>query len=230
MRSDPSPILELRNISFSAQNTGVVKNVSYSFAEGAVHAITGGAGSGKSTLLKLAAGLLVPNAGSAHYRGQDIAAMTKKENAAFHRASGFVFQDSALWANQSIYQILELPLRAHFPAMTEAARRTKIEAVLSTLSYAKGTELRPERLSAGEQKLIAFARAIICDPAILFLDEWTASLDEAACARLLDIVKDCKAQRRTIVFVNHDPHVVAALADFVLTVNNGELSGVRHAF
>ncbi|MDR3301470.1 MAG: ATP-binding cassette domain-containing protein [Spirochaetaceae bacterium] len=218
-----APLVALHNISFTALNTAIVKRFSYQFFEGTVSAITGGAGSGKSTVLKLAAGLLVPHEGSAFYRGRDIAAMNKKENLNFRRESGFVFQDSALWANQSIYQILELPLRVHFPAMTETMRKKKIAAALAGLGWTKEWDLRPDRLSMGEQKLIAFTRAVICDPKLLFLDEWTESLDELSVEKLFNMVQRYKAEGRTIIFVSHDPVITKSLADFVLIVNNGVL-------
>jgi ABC-type lipoprotein export system ATPase subunit len=221
-----TPLIALHEIYFSAQNESIIKNFSYQFKRGTTSALTGSAGSGKSTVLKLAAALLVPDSGKVLYRGENIAAMSRKANLQFRRECGFVFQDSALWANQTIYQALELPLRVHFPKMGEAERKKIIKDTLALVCYEKEVDVRPERLSMGEQKLIAFARALICKPQTLFLDEWTESLDETSASRLLRVVERYKAEKKTVIFVSHDAGIVKALADFVLIMNDGTLSRV----
>jgi ABC-type lipoprotein export system ATPase subunit len=221
-----APLIELNEVCFSVRNENIIKKFSYQFMAGEANALTGSTGSGKSTVLKLAAALLVPDSGRVRYRGKNIAAMNRKANLQFRRECGFVFQDSALWANQTIYQALDLPLRVHFPEMEEAERKRAIEDALALVGYAKEAHVRPERLSMGEQKLIAFARAIICKPQTLFLDEWTESLDESSALRLLEIIKKYKEERRTIIFVSHNAQIVRTLADFVLIMDNGGLSRV----
>lgn len=224
--TDETPLVALEEIYFSAQNESIIRKFSYQFKRGTTSALTGNAGCGKSTVLKLSAALLVPDSGKVLYRGDDIAAMNRKANLQFRRNCGFVFQDSALWANQTIYQTLDLPLRLHFPKMKDEERKKIIGDALDLVCYKKEIDVRPERLSMGEQKLIAFARAIICGPELLFLDEWTESLDESSSARLLRIIEGYKAEGKTIIFVSHDAEIVRTLADFVLIMDNGELSRI----
>jgi ABC-type multidrug transport system ATPase subunit len=76
----------------------------------------------------------------------------------------------------------------------------------------------------GEQKLIAFARAMLCSPSLLFLDEWTESLDETAADRLIDIVRRKQREKTTILFVSHDLRIIMDLADFVVVIMDGKLS------
>jgi ABC-type multidrug transport system ATPase subunit len=150
--------------------------------------------------------------------------MNRKENLAFRREGAFVFQDSALWANQTLFQILELPLRVHFPDMPLPERKKRIQEVLNEVGYKKETAVRPSQLSMGEQKLIAFARASICRPRLLFLDEWTESLDDTAAQRLISLVRRQQEDRHTILFVSHDLRIIRNLADRVLMIQGGELS------
>jgi len=218
-----SCIIELKNISYSAQTRKLIKGISFGFEEGKTTALIGPSGCGKSTMLKLAAGLFAPDEGEVLFKGKDIFRMNRLENLAFRREAAVVFQDSALWANQNLFQILDLPLRLHFPSMTLKQRERRIEFVVSEVGYKKDLGIRPSGLSMGEQKLIAFARALICRPMLLFLDEWTESLDETASQRLIDIVKKMQEQGVTIILVSHDARIVRAISDFVVMILGGQI-------
>jgi len=217
-------IIELKNVSFSAQEGNIIHDISVEFEMYKTTAIVGPAGCGKSTLLKLAAGLLVPERGEVLYKGKNITLMTRSENLTFRREASFVFQDSALWANQSLFQILELPLKIHFPDMSKKERAERIVLVTSKVGYKRDLDIRPASLSMGEQKLIAFARAMLCEPSVFFLDEWTESVDEAAAERLIDIVRNKQREGASILFVTHDMRLIIDLADFVVVVDKGKVS------
>jgi ABC-type lipoprotein export system ATPase subunit len=214
-------IIEMTEVSFAAQNQEIVKKASCVFEEGKTSALVGPSGGGKSTVLKLAAGLLVPNRGTVRFRGQDLTYMSRRQNLDFRQQSAVVFQDSALWANQNLYQNLELPLKIHFPKMTKQDRDKRIQEVLAEAGYKKDLMIRPAMLSMGEQKLVAFARAMLCRPNLLFLDEWTESLDESAARRLIDIVRQHKARGHTVIFVTHDFKIMKALADRIIVIRGG---------
>jgi ABC-type transporter Mla maintaining outer membrane lipid asymmetry ATPase subunit MlaF len=217
------PVIELRNVSFSSQHVQVVQDVSLTVEEGTTLALIGPSGGGKSTVLKLAAGLLVPTGGDVFFRGKNIAAMTRGQNLAFRRAGAVVFQDSALWSNQDLYQCLELPLKIHVPAMSRGERKRRIAEALEAVGYTKDVYIRPAMLSIGEQKLIAFARAMILKPEVLFLDEWSESLDDTAAARLAGLVKRQQEEKRTIMFVSHDFRIIKRFAGKISMIMGGKL-------
>ena len=219
-------IVELKNVSFNTQDKSIVRNFSYFFEEGKSTALVGPSGSGKSTILKLAAGLLVPTGGDVSFREKNIFTMSRQENLAFRKEAAMVFQDSALWANQNLYQILELPLRIHFPEMPPAERKKRIHEVLEEVGYRRELSIRPSQLSMGEQKLIAFARALMCRPGVLFLDEWTESLDDSAANRLIRIVRQHQNEQNTVIFVSHDFRIIRNLADYIVMIVGGEFSCV----
>jgi ABC-type lipoprotein export system ATPase subunit len=219
-----SEIIELKNVCFSAHDREIVQDVSLEFETSKTTAIVGPSGCGKSTVLKLAAGLLVPNRGEVLFKGKNVAQMNRGENLEFRREGAFVFQDSALWANQNLDQILELPLKIHYPAMTKFQRAQRIKEVAAEVDYRKNLSIRPDRLSMGEQKLIAFARAMLCGPSLLFLDEWTESLDETAADRLIDIVRLKKREGASILFVSHDLRIIRDIADFIVLIVDGKVS------
>ena len=218
------PLIELRNVSFTAQDNRIVEDISLNFIKGTAAALTGPSGGGKSTVLKLAAGILVPDRGEVCYRGQNIAAFNRAQNLNFRRETAVVFQDSALWANQTLYQILELPLRIHYPRMSGKEREQRIREVVSEVGYRRDLAIRPALLSMGEQKLIGFARAMLCRPALLFLDEWTESLDDQGVRRLVALVRRFKSGGNTLVFISHNFDLVSNLSDYVTMITDGKIS------
>ena len=217
-------IIELKKVSFSALEGKIIDEISVDFEISKTAAIVGPSGGGKSTVLKLAAGLLVPEQGEVLYKGKNIAHMSRSENLEFRREGAFVFQDSALWANQDLFQILELPLKIHYPGMKKDERAKRIMQVTAEVGYKKDLRIRPSRLSMGEQKLIAFARAMLCNPNLLYLDEWTESLDETAGHRLIALVKKKKNEGATIIFVSHDMRIIRGIADYVYVIIDGKLA------
>jgi ABC-type multidrug transport system ATPase subunit len=217
------PVLSLKNISFGGQNVGIIHDVTLDFEAGTTTALVGASGCGKSTLLKLCAGLLIPSGGDILYRGKSVDAMNRQQTMEFRRESAFVFQDSALWANQSLLQNLDLPLRLHYPELSKAERYQRILKVVSEVGYKRDLELRPAALSMGEQKLIGFARALICGPRLLFLDEWTESLDDGAASRLIGLVKARQKDNNVIVFVSHNLGIIKNLAQHIVFLTGGRV-------
>ena len=219
-----SCVIEMKNISFSVQGRALIRDVSCQFGEGITTALIGPSGGGKSTVLKLAAGLFPPSTGEVLFRGRDIVQMSRAENLAFRKEGAVVFQDSALWANQTLFQTLELPLLVHFPKMTKKERGKRIESVVADVGYKKDLGVRPAQLSTGEQKLLGFARAMMCHPKLLYLDEWTESLDESAAQRLIGLVRNYRSGGVSIILISHDIRIIRDLADIVIVVTGGRIS------
>ncbi|MDR0324193.1 MAG: ATP-binding cassette domain-containing protein [Treponema sp.] len=217
-------IIKFNNVSFSTKEGKIIQDASVDFEMSKTTAIVGPSGSGKSTVLKLAAGLKIPDSGEVLYKGKNINQMNRADNLEFRRETAFIFQDSALWANQDLFQILELPLKIHFPKMNRIERTERIREMALNVGYSKDLDIRPAMLSMGEQKLIAFARAMLCKPALLFLDEWTESLDEAAADRLIKILKNKQREGATLLIVTHDLRLISDLADFVVMVIDGKVT------
>jgi ABC-type multidrug transport system ATPase subunit len=218
------PLVELREVDFSVHHGAIVRNVSLRIEEGEAAALVGPSGGGKSTVLKLAAGILVPTRGAVYFRGKNISAMSRAQDLAFRKEGAVVFQDSALWANQSLYQTLELPLRIHYPRMGPEEREKRIREAAGEAGYKRDLDVRPDMLSMGEQKLIAFARAMLCWPRLLYLDEWTESLDDAAAQRLLGMVRRHHGGGGTVIFVSHDLRLIESLAQRVIIITQGRIS------
>lgn len=196
-------LFEVENIAYSSRSQDIIKGISLTIAEGETVAIMGKSGCGKSTLLKLIAGILVPTGGRCVFDGNNMHTMSKTQNLDFRQRCSFVFQDAALWANQDILSNLALPLQIHFPALTPRERLTEIENMCKIVKYDRPLNLRPADLSMGEQKRIAFARAMICKPEVLFLDECTESLDSRGAQVIIALLHQFVEAGKTIVYVTH---------------------------
>ena len=196
------------NVSYEDNNQKIIKDVSHYIEPNTVTAFLGKPGSGKSTALKLLAGLIPPTSGTITFEDRDIHALTQKQNLDFRKRAAFMFQDSALWANQDIYHNLELPLQLHFPKLSASSRKERIIHYTQLVEYTKPLTVRPAALSIGEQKKISFARTLICEPEILFLDEPTESIDEKTEDLFISILRRLISENKTIVYVSHDNYLI----------------------
>jgi phospholipid/cholesterol/gamma-HCH transport system ATP-binding protein len=219
-----TPEIELRGVTCLRGGYEALKGASLSIAEGETLFAMGGAGSGKSVLIKTAAGISLPNEGEVLYRGRSLARMSPREEAAFRKASGFVFQDAALWANQSLYDNLALPARLHEKAWGAAEVDRAVRRAAELVGYGQELRARPADLSAGERKLVGLARALVLDPELLFMDEPVSSLDEAAAERVSDIIEALKERGRTVLIASASSDLASRRADRIAVLIGGSIA------
>ncbi|MCQ2247640.1 MAG: ATP-binding cassette domain-containing protein [Treponema sp.] len=217
------PLFTIENLDFSSRTADLIKDISFTIERGSVTVLAGKSGKGKSTLLKLIAGILVPTGGRVLYDGIDIQFMNQEQNELFRRKASYVFQDSALWANQDIMHNVSLPLQIHFPSMPRKECEERVMNLCRKIGYDRGFNLRPADLSMGEQKKISIARALIIQPEILFLDECTESLDKRSAEIVIQMVKEFIASGNTVVYVSHSRHFRHSIGGNMLFVDDGRL-------
>ena len=218
------PEIELRGIRSLRGGYEALRDISITLATGETLFAMGGSGSGKSVLLKTAAGILLQNEGEVLYRGKSLARMSAREEAGFRSASGFVFQDAALWANQSLYDNLALPARVHKPKWSKADIDRAVKGVAELVGYDQDLRARPAELSTGERKLIGLARALVLDPELLFMDDPTSALDEASASLVPDIIDSLKSRGRSILIASAVSEFASRCADSVAVLLNGKLA------
>jgi len=221
--TDRETACEIENVSVEFESERVLHDITLRFPSGECSVIMGGTGSGKSTLLKCVAGLVVPSRGSVRILGLDITRATDREIEQMRSRNGFVFQDGALWQNMSLQQNLEFPVRFHQPDRSTDDIRGRIDRLVGELQATRRLNLRPAQVSGGERKIISFIRAIITEPALLFLDEPTASLDTERVDLMIRTLKRLKESGTTIIAVTHNPKLVSQLADTIVIQKQGAL-------
>ncbi len=214
-------LIELKDISVISQEYSTLVNITCSIPRGRTTLIMGPSGCGKSTLLKVMAGIIIPDSGKVLLEGRDYYSLSDKQVLEFKKRNGFVFQDSALWANKNVFENLSLPLRFHFPEMDAAQIEQKVTRALEYINLSDSIYLRPAQLSLGEQKMVSFTRALITRPTVVFMDEPTLSVDAEMKTRLLAMIKKLKAAHCTLVAVIHESAIISMLADNLIVLKSG---------
>jgi putative ABC transport system ATP-binding protein len=198
----------------------ILHDICFDLYQGESVAITGSSGSGKSTLLSLLAGLDTPTAGNVVMMGQDLNQLNEDGRASL-RAShvGFVFQSFQLLPHLNALENVMLPaeLRGDLDAKDKATHWLNKVGLKDRLKHF------PKTLSGGEQQRVALARAFINQPAILFADEPTGSLDEASGNKVINLLFDLnQANHSTLILVTHDP-ALASRCQRQLQLQGGKL-------
>lgn len=222
--SGAAPPLKTENLAkhFRQGDTTIeaLKDVSLTVEPGQFVAVMGPSGSGKSTLLHVMAGLTRPARGRILVEGNDLSKMSDRQLTLFRRRRvGLVFQAFNLIPTLTAQDNILLP------ALVEGNDRqvigNKLDELLARLGLAGRRRHRPDAMSGGEQQRVAIARAMICDPAIILVDEPTGNLDSHTGQGICRLLKElCQEQGRTIVVVTHEP-AVAAWARRIVVLKDG---------
>jgi len=219
-------ILELEAVSKSfgegASKVEAVRNVTLSIDRGEMVALVGPSGSGKSTLLALIGALLTPSGGAIRVDGNDIGRFSGRERTRYRRDRvGFVFQGSNMVPFLTADENLRLV--GTFGGANRDAIHRRAHELLEELELAGVRDQIATSLSGGERQRVAIARALVRDPALILVDEPTASLNTKLGLRVVDALKREVHQRdKACIMVTHDERM-AAEADRIIEFRDGEV-------
>jgi putative ABC transport system ATP-binding protein len=218
-----SELLRAESLSKSFGAVTAVHDVNLHIKSGEIVAIMGRSGSGKSTAMHLLTGLEQPSGGHVFYRGQDIAGLDEDALALWRRDNiGLVFQAFHLIPTLSALENVAFPLYPDGVSATE--RRQRAAARLEMVGLADRATHRPSRLSGGEQQRVAIARALINNPGLILADEPTGNLDSETGGDILSLFHRLRDEAGvSFLIVTHDDEVAAA-ADRVIRMKDGEIS------
>ena len=198
-----------------------VADLSWTFAPERLHVIAGPSGSGKTTVLNLLAALDYPDEGEVWIGGERVDSLSADDAARFRqRMIGYVSQHSTLVDFLSARENVELGLRLRGFDDDETGKRAL--RWLDWVGLDKLADRRAERLSGGEQRRVALARALAPTPRVLLTDEPTAHLDRLSGRMVIRLLQSAVRETgTTVVAASHDPDVIAA-ADARLTLASPE--------
>jgi putative ABC transport system ATP-binding protein len=229
LHTTASAIIDAQDIVYSLEVASrplhILKGVSLRVAPAEVVAIVGPSGSGKTSLLMLLAGLERATSGKVMVRNKDLSSMGEDELARFRRKSlGIVFQSFHLIPSLTALDNVALALEIAAPELTMSEVRARAAEALSAVGLGQRLDHRPTALSGGEQQRVGLARAMVANPPLLLADEPTGNLDQATGAVVVDLMFDLARKNGTaVVLITHDP-ALAARADKVFTMTQGELT------
>lgn len=203
-----------------------VDDVSFDIYKGTTLGVVGESGCGKSTLGSTLLNLLSPTGGEVIFRGQDVAAMSKRE---FHKVRPkmqMIFQDpySSLNGRMTLHQLIAEPLLVNKVCRNRKEVDERVSRMMDTVGLAKRlTNSYPHELDGGRRQRIGVARALILEPEFVVCDEPVSALDVSIQAQILNLLMDLQEEMHlTYMFITHDLSVVYHISDEIMVMYLGK--------
>ena len=199
----------------------VLRDLNINIYEGEFVVLLGESGCGKSTLVNIIAGMDNLTEGSLTIEGKDFSRPSDADLTAFRRNDvGFVFQSYNLMPNLTALENVQF-LAELVPEPMDARE------ALGKVGLAERADYYPSQLSGGQQQRVSIARAIVKRPKLVFADEPTAALDYETSIEVLGVFEEIvRSADTTVVMITHNPEI-AKMADRVIRIRNGAVSGIK---
>jgi len=216
-------IIEAENISFSYAKKKVLDSISLKIEKGKFYGLLGPNGSGKTTLLDLLMGIKKPDKGKIFLYKKDLEKYKKSEIAKKISLVPQFFKTDLPYTVEEVLFMGRYPYMGKFPIPSSEDKKMVLE-VMDLLGI-KGFKNRYiTNLSGGERQLVVFARAIVQDTSIIFLDEATSHLDIKHSLKILNLIREkVKKEGKTIISVFHDVNLASMYVDKMIFLKNGKL-------
>jgi len=220
------PIVEMRNIKKSFGGVQALRGVDLVLHHNEVLGLVGDNAAGKSTLMKILSGAYIPNGGEILIEGKK-AHITNSWDA--HRQGiEMVYQDLALANNLDVVANVFMGREAvsvnlgPISVMDEHHMEQETQRLLDRLKIdISSVRLKVERLSGGQRQAVAIARATAFDNKVTIMDEPTAALSVAAISKVLDLVRELKAQGSSIIIISHRLEDIYQVSDRMMVLRHG---------
>ena len=194
-----------------------VDSVSFTSNSGKVFALIGPKGSGKTTTLRMIATMMSPTSGVISINGNNTA-----DNGRLARKSiGFMTNQTALYDRLSPYEMVKY--FADLYSMDKDTFNLRCKDIFDRLDMNSFANKRIGTLSSGMKQKTSIARTIIHDPDIIVFDEPTTGLDVMTSRAIIELIRNSKEEKKTIIFSSHRMEEVQSLADNIGVIYNGKL-------
>ena len=213
-------MIRLRDIHKEYPNgTKALKGVSMQIDDGDFVFLVGPSGSGKSTIIKLITAEIAPTKGKLMVNGYNLNDISEKQIPLLRRTIGVVFQDFRLIEKKTVFENIEVAMRAVGATTSEIRRR--IPYVLGLVGLTGKSRQLPTQLSGGEQQRVAIARALANNPSVIIADEPTGNLDPARSLEIMMLLEQINALGTTVLVVTHEKDLVNKFQKRVITLERG---------
>lgn len=194
--------------------------IDFEIMKGEFVVIVGPSGAGKTTVLNVLGGMDTATSGSIWVDGKDISKYHPRELTGYRRDDiGFVFQFYNLISNLTALENVELALQICRDPLSA-------RSVLKDVGLGDRMKNFPAQLSGGEQQRVSIARALAKNPKLLLCDEPTGALDYNTGKAILKLLQDmCRERGMTVIVITHNS-AIAPMADRVIRIKNGKVSGM----
>ena len=215
--TDAVPMLELRGLRAAYERIEVVRGVDLAVGEGEVVALLGPNGAGKSTTLKVIAGLLAPTGGEVRLAGRRVNGARPEDLA--RAGVCLVPEGRGIFPNLTVHENLRVATHTGRPfAELEAAAFERFPRLADRRAQVAGT------MSGGEQQMLALARGLAANPALLLLDELSMGLAPLVVEALYEKVQEIASEGVSILVVEQFARVVLGVADRAAIMVRGRIT------
>lgn len=215
-------MIRLRDIHKEYPNgTKALKGVSMQIDDGDFIFLVGPSGSGKSTIIKLITAEIAPTKGKLMVNGYNLNDISEKQIPLLRRTIGVVFQDFRLIEKKTVFENIEVAMRAVGATTSEIRRR--IPYVLGLVGLTGKSRQLPTQLSGGEQQRVAIARALANNPSVIIADEPTGNLDPARSLEIMSLLEKINDMGTTILVVTHERELVNRFGKRVVAIESGRI-------
>ena len=206
-------MIDVSHITKTFGSSRILDDVSLHIYRNETVSIIGYAGSGKSTLLNCMAGLTSIDSGSVTVNS------TRKGT---YNGMGMVFQEHNLFSHLTVLQNMTVAPVNVLGISKEEAEKQAMELLDTVGLWEKSSEY-PDQLSLGQRQRVAIARSLMMNPDVLLLDEPTSSLDPVPSSEVMDVIRELKKKKMTIVMVTHRLDLAAEVSDRIAFMYNGQI-------
>ena len=210
-------IIEIERLSKHFDHVVAVDNISFSVMQGEFFAFLGTNGAGKSTTINMICTLLKKTSGTIRVDGFD----TEKDAAAVRRCLGVVFQNNVLDDLLTVSD--NLKTRARFQGLHGNRLSSRLDEIRTAFELTDIWKRPFGKLSGGQKRKCEIARAILCEPKVLILDEPTTGLDPQTRTLIWNLIRKMQVQREMTVFLTTHYMEEAAAADHVVILEKGNI-------
>jgi len=217
-------IIVLKNITKKFGANIVLDNVSLAVEKGKTTVIIGPSGCGKTVLVKHLIVLLRPSSGEVYFKDQRIDNISERQLNEIRTHYGFLFQGGALFDSLSVTENIIFPLRQHYDMPDWRKVEELVKSKLAMVGLDGYQNYYPAKLSGGQRKRVALARAIALNPEVILYDEPTTGLDPIRSDVINELI--LKLQRElsvTSVVVTHDMTSAYKVADRIIMLHKGKI-------
>ncbi len=219
-----SAIVEVRNLTKRFGSKLVLDNVSLSIEKGKTTAIIGPSGCGKTVLIKHFIVLIRPSGGQVYFEGRRIDHLSERALSRVRTHFGYLFQEGALFDSMTVAENIMFPIRQNYRVKNWRQIEDVVKAKLAIVGLDGFQNHYPARLSGGQRKRVALARAIALNPEVILYDEPTTGLDPIRSDIINELI--LKLERElgvTTVVVTHDMKSAYKVADRIIMLHNGKV-------
>lgn len=215
-----------KELNTNADKAIAVNGISFKCEPGRAFSLLGPNGAGKTTTLRMLSTIFKPTSGSIKIGGVD--ALSQPEEA--RKKIGFLTGSTGLYARLTPDEFIKYFADLYGVSKDDFEKRKKHLYDLLDIHAFKGKRIG--KLSTGMKQKVSICRTMIHDPEVVVFDEPTSGLDVITAENIIQLIRDCKAQGKTVIFSSHIMSEVDLLCDDIAIIHQGNLlfSGTMDAF